>query len=100
MKAIVNLYNTNTYFHSLVLAIEAALISFVTSYNGGIPTTKAAWLSVLFALGGAIWGAVKRYLASNAATKSVPLAGEQLTTVIPGGPVLVEKAVPVVKTGK
>ena len=80
-KTILNYYNTNTYFHSFVLAIEAAVISFGTAYNGGLPSTKAAWVSLAFAFGGAIWGAFKRWLASNVATKSVPIGGVQLTAV-------------------
>jgi len=51
--------------------MEAAIISFITSYNAGLPTTKAAWTSLAFAVGGAIWGAFKRWLANNVATQPV-----------------------------
>jgi hypothetical protein len=85
-KKILNFYNTNTYFHSFILALEAAVISFVASYHGGVPASKAAWLSLLFAFAGALWGAIKRWLASNVATKSVPLDNLQLTAarIAPG----------------
>jgi hypothetical protein len=71
MKSLMNLYNTNTLFHSFVLGLEMALVSFITSYNGGLPTTKAAWVSLALGVGGAVWGAIKRWLANNVATQPV-----------------------------
>jgi hypothetical protein len=68
---ILNWYNTNTYFHSFVLALEAALISFATSYSGGLPTNKSGWVALASALGGAVWGALKRWLSQNVATVGV-----------------------------
>ena len=72
-KTIMNLYNTSTVFHSLVIAVEMAVVSFATSYSGGLPTSRAGWVSLAFAFGGAIWAAIKRWLATNVATKQVPL---------------------------
>lgn len=72
-EKIINFYNTNLYFHSFILAIEAAIISFFTSYNGGIPASRAAWISLAFAVGGALWGAIKRWMATNVATAAVPM---------------------------
>jgi hypothetical protein len=71
MKTIVNFYNTNSYFHSFVIAMEMAIVSFVTSYDGGLPTTKSALVSLAFAVGGALWAALKRWLATNVATVGV-----------------------------
>lgn len=88
IKKVLNYYNSNTYFHSFVLAIEAAVISFATAYNGGIPASKSAWVGLACAFGGALWGACKRWLASNVATKAVPVQGKQLTAVkLPSGEV-------------
>lgn len=80
MKAIINYYNTTPWFHSLVQALLLALASFTTSWNGGLPTTKAALVALLAGLGGALWGTFTRWLATNVATKSVPVttpAGDQ-----------------------
>lgn len=72
-EKIVNFYNTNAAFHSFVVALEMAVVSFVTSYNGGVPATKAALVSLCFAFAGAIWGAVKRWLATNVATSNLKM---------------------------
>jgi hypothetical protein len=71
MNWVMNLYNTNATFHSFIVAMEMAIVSFVTSYQGGMPTTKSAWISLACAAGGAVWGALKRYLATNVATVGV-----------------------------
>jgi hypothetical protein len=65
-----NLYNTNSYFHSFITAIEMALVGFITSYSGGLPTTKTAWATVAAAVGGALWGALRNWLATNVATQA------------------------------
>jgi len=70
---LMNFYNTNALFHSLVLGVEAAIISFATSYNGGLPTNKAGWVSLAFGVGGAVWGAIKRWMATNVATKNLAM---------------------------
>lgn len=73
MKSLMNFYNTNAYFHSFVVAVEMGVVSFATSYSGGLPTNKAGWVSLGFAVGGVVWGAVKRWLATNVATTSLTM---------------------------
>jgi len=73
IESVINFYNTNAYFHSFVIAVEMAVVSFATSWQGGLPTTKAAWVSLGFAVGGAVWAAIKRWLATNVATKNLTM---------------------------
>jgi hypothetical protein len=75
-KKIVNYYNTNAYFHSFVEATEAAIVSFCTSWSGGLPLTKAAWVAVFFAMGKALWSAWKRWMQTNVATVAIPMKKE------------------------
>ena len=51
-QKILNFYNTNAPFHSFVTALVFAIVSFATSYSGGMPTTKQAWTALAFAAGG------------------------------------------------
>lgn len=74
-QKIVTLYAANGKFHALVVAIEMALVSFGTSYNGGLPVTKAAWVSLGFAVGGAIWGGIKGWLRNDVAIATVQGVG-------------------------
>jgi hypothetical protein len=72
-QKLLNFYNTNAVFHSFVVGMEMATVSFITSYNGGLPTTKAEWVSVAAGVGGMLWGALKRWLATNVATTGLQL---------------------------
>lgn len=70
---IVNYYNTNSKFHSFVVAVEFALVSALSTYDGGVPTTKSAWIALGGFVAGVAWGAVKRWLVQNVATAPVEL---------------------------
>lgn len=72
-QKLLNLYNSNAYFHSFVVALEMAVVSFATSYNGGLPSSKSAWVSLGFAVSGVLWGAAKRWMATNVATVGLNL---------------------------
>ena len=72
-QSLMNYYNTNSKFHSFVVAVEFAAVSAATSWDGGLPTTKSAWLALGGFSGGLIWGAVKRWLATNVATEAIQL---------------------------
>jgi hypothetical protein len=83
LTKIINFYNQNAYFHSFVIAVEFALVSFMTSYNGGIPVNQTAWVSFGSALGGAVWAAVKRWLATNVATHGLNMKSvSQVSSVV------------------
>jgi hypothetical protein len=83
-QKIVNFYNQNAYFHSFVVAVEWGLVSFWTSYSGGVPATKSAWASFGLALGGALWAALKRWMATNVATDGLNMkAPAPATPVVP-----------------
>lgn len=73
MKTIVNLYNAKPWFHSPVQALFMVLVAFTITYQGGIPSTKAAVLSLLAGAGSSLWAAFTRWLQSNVASKSVPI---------------------------
>lgn len=73
MNSLMNYYNTNAKFHSFVVFVEMGAVSFATSYSGGLPTTKAGWVALVFAGGGAVWGAIKRWLSTNVATENLTL---------------------------
>jgi len=62
---IVNFYKTNGKFHSFVVAVEFGLVSGLTSLTGGIPGTKAGWIALAGIVGGAVWGAAKRWATTN-----------------------------------
>ena len=76
-QKIVNFYNTNTYFHSLVIALEYAAVGFLSSWSGGIPTSKSGWLTLGAAFLGAIVAALKRWLQNNVATVNVKANGNK-----------------------
>lgn len=62
ISKIASLYATNVKFHSLVVGLEIAVASFITSYSGGLPTNKAGWTALGLGVGAAVWGAVKGWL--------------------------------------
>jgi hypothetical protein len=76
-----NLYNQNSAFHSLVMALEYAFASYVGATidawfaNGTLnfPTSKAAWVAVAIGLAGALWAAFKRWMATNVATANLTM---------------------------
>jgi len=67
VQKLVDLYAANGKFHSFVVALEFAFIGFFSTYSGGLPTTKDAWLALGAGIGGAVWGAVKGWLRNNVA---------------------------------
>jgi len=72
-ERLMNFYNTSAAFHSFVVALEYAAISFITSYQGGVPSSKAGWLALGGAFLGALVGGIKRWLATNVATQGLRL---------------------------
>ena len=64
-QSIKQAYAANGKFHALVVALEWAGVSFATSYTGGLPTTRAAWVSLGLGIGGAAWGAFKGWLRTS-----------------------------------
>lgn len=70
-QKIMNLYNTNTTFHSLVTGLEGALVSAITSWNGGIPVNKTGWVALGSFVGVALYNFLKRWMQQNVATKNV-----------------------------
>lgn len=70
-RKVMNYYNTNAKFHGLVIAVEYAGISFLTSWSGGVPTGKSGWVALGGGLIGAVVGAVKRWMATNVASVGV-----------------------------
>lgn len=73
LQKIINYYNTNAYFHSFVGALEGALLVFFATYNGGIPSTRAAWLILIGAVVKALFNAAKRWTQTNVATAAIPM---------------------------
>ena len=71
IKRLVTFYNTNSKFHSFVVAVEYAAVSFLTSWSGGVPTGRSGWVALAGAFGGSLIGAAKRWLATNVATVGV-----------------------------
>lgn len=67
IQKIVNLYAANGKFHSFVIAMEFAIVGFLTTYSGGLPTSKDGWMALAAGIGGALWGAVKGWLRNNVA---------------------------------
>ena len=62
---VVSLYVQNKKFHALVVALEFAIIAFLSTYSGGIPTSKQGWISLGAGLLGAAWGALKGWARNN-----------------------------------
>jgi len=56
---VVATYNANGLFHSTVVGLEVAVSSYITSYAGGFPTSKAALVSFFLGLAGVMWGVIK-----------------------------------------
>jgi hypothetical protein len=73
MQKIINYYNTNAKFHAFVLGLEMSIATALTSYSGGFPTTKSAWIAFAAFIGGAAWGGIKRWLQQNVASAPVAL---------------------------
>lgn len=73
LQKLVNLYNTNAKFHAFVGTIAFAAVGFFSVYDGGVPTTKHAWVALGCGLAGAIYAGVKRWAQTNLATKGVEL---------------------------
>lgn len=75
IEKLVNLYNTNSKFHSFVLAVEYAGASFVTEAfaTGQLPTSKKALVAFGIGLGGAVIAAVKRWMATNVGTQNLQM---------------------------
>lgn len=71
---VVNLYRTNSKFHSFVGYVEYTLIGFFVGYSGGIPVTKDAWHGLLVGVAGAIVAAIKRWVVQNVPPPSLPPA--------------------------
>jgi hypothetical protein len=71
IKYIVNLYNTNVYFHSLATTVEYASIGFFSTYKTGVPTTKSAWTALFVGLSGTIIGSMRGWV-KNSITISNP----------------------------
>jgi hypothetical protein len=65
-KKLAILYQTNKKFHAFVAGVEGAAVAALVSYGGGIPTTKAAWITLGAFVGKAVYGAIKQYLIENA----------------------------------
>jgi hypothetical protein len=70
-EKLMNLYNTNSTFHSFVTGLEGAIVSAATSYTGGVPTNKTGWYALASFFGVAVYNYIKRYLQTNVATRSV-----------------------------
>ena len=72
---IVNYYNTNATFKSLVSGLEGAFVSALTAWvvtmGYGIPMTKSAWVALAAFVGKGLWGWFKRWLQNNVATEAV-----------------------------
>jgi hypothetical protein len=66
INKIVALYVANKKFHSFVVALEFAAVGFVTTYQGGLPTSHDAWAAFVSGLLGAVWGGLKGWLRNNA----------------------------------
>lgn len=73
IQKLVNLYNTNTRFHSLVIALEYTGLGFLGSWSGGVPSSKSGWIALATGLGGALVGAGKRWLQTNVASQNLSL---------------------------
>lgn len=78
LQKIANFYNTNAKFHSFVLAVEYGAASFITAYfsTASLPTSKKALVAFLVGMGGAVVAAVKRWLVTNLATKTMQLKSQ------------------------
>lgn len=72
IQSLINYYNLSPTFHSFVICLEYAAVSFVTSYSGGVPTSKSGWIALGGAFVGTVIGAAKRWVATNIATVRVP----------------------------
>lgn len=72
IQSLINYYNVSPTFHSFVICLEYAVVSFVTSYSGGVPTSKSGWVALAGAFAGVVVGSLKRWLATNIATVRVP----------------------------
>jgi hypothetical protein len=62
MKYLINLYKTNTLFHSFVAGLEGAVVASLVAYSDGFPTTKTAFVSTAAFFGKALWGWFRGYL--------------------------------------
>jgi hypothetical protein len=71
IQKLISLYETNGYVKSFVTALEMAMVGFVTSYSGGLPSSKTGWATMLSALGGAVWSALRTWLVQNAVKAQV-----------------------------
>jgi hypothetical protein len=59
---LINLYKTNTAFHSFVAGLEGAVVAALVSWNGGLPVGKTAWVTFAAFVGKALWGWLRGYL--------------------------------------
>jgi len=83
-QKVLNYYNTNSAFHSLVMALEYAFATYVggvidgwvTSGTLTLPTSKAAWTALGVGLAGALWSAAKRWAQTNVATQNLKMVRE------------------------
>ena len=71
IQRLISLYESNAYVKSLVTALEMTVVSFVTSYSGGLPSSKSGWVALASALGGAVWSALRTWLVQNAVKAQV-----------------------------
>jgi len=67
IQKVVALYAANGKFHSFVVAVEFAIVGFLTTYQGGLPVGRDGWSALGAGILGAIWGAVKGWLRNNVA---------------------------------
>jgi hypothetical protein len=81
LKKIMNWYNSNAYAHSFVNGLEGAVVGALSSWGGGVPASKGAWITLAAFVGKAAWGWWKRWAAQNVATTPVPQGPAQLPAV-------------------
>lgn len=75
-QRVMNYYNTNAKFHSFVVAVEYAAVGFLSTWPGGVPTSKQGWVALGAGVAGAIISAVKRWAATNVATQNLTLVAK------------------------
>ena len=85
-EKIVNFYKTNSKFHSFVVAVESGLVSGLTSLVGGVPVNKAGWVAIAATVGGAVWGAAKRWATNNVLT---PEQAAEVSQGLPPSPTII-----------
>lgn len=72
-----NFYATNTLFHSLVHGVLFAVLGYVVSLHGGIPSNAAGWAALGSGIAGAVWGVVTQIITGSVLTQQVKLAKQK-----------------------